>query len=1181
MPQKNLFATLIGINAYPEYPLKGCVNDVLEMDSFLRKLCQQQADAALNYIPAYFLASHDYEKETVEGHAKTHWGEGVVVQQPTFQNLTTKAFDHLKQAKDGDICLFYYSGHGSTMNAPEAFKGHKSKLQNETIVCIDSRSDARDLIDKEIAYLLWDLLQGKNVHCVVIMDCCFAGNNTRAIEADSKISYRHTPDSKKQIPLEQYLGYDKGFYIFKPDGGVKIKNSKYVHLAASMDNQTAQETASKGGLFTSQLLEVLQKGGSARSYRDLMQTTRVSVRNRNPNQTPVEFSADDHDLDQPFLGGDIVPYKPTFEVRFDKIRNTWVLHGGAMNGLLSNPDNQTRVRVVGIDKEFTITEVFSDFSCLDVGPEDLDISKSEDYRAVISKYATPLLEVCVSDGILADAGRLNAIKSEYGDGTAFPFISVFFEKEKQDAPFQIRLTEDEKYVLVRTGNTVPLFKREGSSRSFLTNVDYVGKWLVACELKHTEAKFKKEDFIFRFEKIEGELFDANNVESVSSKLIDENGVLPETSDFKYINGSQPAFRLSIEINPKSNLKSCYVGALYLESKYKIRTDLISREENHLVKGQNPVYLKFVSGSWEFKTLPLSVDERYHLYNINEIAAYLKIVVSTQPLFLDYYAQPELELDDKPNLNTRDMNFDRVKDDAPEQPDWFVFTTRIRIIGAKKSQLVKPNILNDFGAFDMKIPEGFSSQVFAATGDDINKRIAGIKKNKFAQSTSSIVPPSSLFGFANTLDQPFSAGISGAANNSIQVLEFRSGDGGGEVSMPHGQEIKITPKTKLSEFEAIVPFGYDEESGMYFPMGYTDNKGVVHIDQLPPPSEGLIEDLSRGDEKERSLGGSIKLFFQKVAWSRITGVKEYDRLSLYRKDQSGNITEIAYLGSQRTQANAEQIKQALGNGEALLLVHGIIGDTKGMVDSVFDHEALYQPFAGVLAYDYENLTSGIEAAAKKLKQMLLDCGFGDGKRLTIVAHSMGGLVSRYLIEHLEGDRFVKKLIQCGTPNSGSEMADFRRKVTGWLFAGLNGVSIFQPYMAVASFLGKRLEKAVFHTLGEMDPGSPFLDRLNAPGKARPDVPYYLVGGDTREIAVTHPEDASLLEKIFETLKTRGLYTGLDLAVFDKAPNDMAVKVDRMKYLPWGGHDQAEIVDCDHMSYFEDEGSLGKIGGWIGS
>ena len=318
----------------------------------------------------------------------------------------------------------------------------------------------------------------------------------------------------------------------------------------------------------------------------------------------------------------------------------------------------------------------------------------------------------------------------------------------------------------------------------------------------------------------------------------------------------------------------------------------------------------------------------------------------------------------------------------------------------------------------------------------------------------------------------------------------------------------------------------------------------------------------------------------MAWSRLTGVKEYDRLSLHRREADGNMTEITYLGSERSKDKAGQIAQAIAGGEALLLVHGITGDTKGMVDAVFSSEALHRPLAGVLSFDYENLTSGIEVSARKLKEMLLACGFGDGKRLTIIAHSMGGLVSRYLIEQLEGDRFVKKLIQCGTPNSGSEMADFRRKVTGWLFAGLNGVSIFQPYMAAAAFLGKRLEKAVFRTLDQMDPDSPFIAQLNTPGKARPDVPYYLVGGDTRQILVTHPEDASLLDKIVNTLKARGIYTGLDLAVFDNVPNDMAVKVERMKHLPWGGHDSAAILECDHVSYFVDKESLGKIGGWIG-
>ena len=1177
MLQKSLFATLIGINAYPKNPLNGCVRDALAMDSFLRKLCLQQGDAALTYVPAYFLAPH-VEDRLLQEHAESHQGfKPSIILPPTFQNITSEAFAHLKQARDGDICLFYYSGHGSTIIAPEEFRGSKSKLQNETIVCLDSRTDARDLIDKEIAYLLWDALQGKNVHCIVIMDCCFAGNNTRAVEVDSKIGYRHTPDSKQQIPLQEYLGYQQGFYTPKSDGSVGIKIGRYVQLAASMDNQTAQETASNGGLFTSQLLEVLQKGGSARSYRDLMQTTRVSVRNRNPHQPPVEFAAEDRDLDQPFLGGNIIPVRPTFELRFDAVAQKWKLFGGKMDGLVSTPENPTEVKITGTDKVFKLESVFSNFSYLDARSEDLDKEQGDSYQAIITKYATPRLHLCVSNGILENAERMQALKSAYGDGTKFPYISLHFEKEKQDAPYQIRLSEDGTYVLVRTGSTIPLFKREREPKSFLNNADYVGKYLVVSELKNTNTHFKKEDFIFRLERIEGEKLTKYNLNTVVSELVNNDGQLPEEAVFQYKNGNQPAFRLSIAIHPNAqSLRSCYVGAIYLESKYGINTNLINSDANALTKGGAPVCLTFISDGTPYETIPLSVDSKYQLYNINEIASQLKIVVSEQPFNLDSYRQDNLKLDDSPKMTSRSSDFTLERqDEAPDQNAWCVFSTRFRIIGPHKSIALQGGTSADLSAFKIEAPEGFQALAYAGTGDDITKKLAEAKRSKSAQSTNAIAPPSDLFGDANTLDQAFTAGISGAANNNIQVLELRASEPGSEVVLPQGREIKITPKSALGKAETIVPFGYDEESGLYFPIGYTDQAGVVHIEQLPPPSEGIIEDLSTGGEKDKSLGGSIKRFFQKVAWSRLTGVKEYNRLSLHHRADDGHITEVVYFGSESSKDKAEQISKAVGRGAVLLLVHGIIGDTKGMVEAVFSSDALHRPFTGILSYDYENLNTGIEASAQKLKDMLQACGFGEERRLTIVAHSMGGLVSRYLIEHLEGDRFVKKLIQCGTPNSGSEMADFRRKLTGWLFAGLNGVSIFQPYMAAAAFLGKRLEKGLFRTLDQMDPDSPFLAQLNAAEKPRPGIPYYLVGGNTGDIKAQYPDDASLLERIFGVFKKRGIYTGLDLAVFDSDPNDMAVKVERMKHLPWGGHNSATIVDCDHVSYFVDAGSLGKI------
>ena len=1192
MSPKNLYATLIGINNYPQNPLGGCVRDALAMDRFLRDICQQQPEAQIHYHPLYLLGYGADDAMSLQRHADKFPDFSLAnLKSPTFQMVSNTAFEHLRQAKDGDICLFYYSGHGSTIQAPEEFRGSKSKLQNETIVCVDSRTDARDLIDKEIAFLLWDALQGKDVHCVVIMDCCFAGNNTRAIEGDTGIRYRHAADSNRQIPLKEYLGFHQGFYQPQPDGGMKISVAKYVQLAASMDNQTAQETASDGGLFTSQLLEVLRKGGSTRTYRDLMQTTRISVRNRNPKQTPVDFAADDKDLDQPFLGGDIMPYRPAFEIRYDGILKNWKLFGGQMDGLISTPGNPSKVKVQGSDKEFSLHKVESNYSILDTSALS-ELDKTKTYQGRISKFSAPCLQVCLSEGAWefekkAKGRGEETLQSVFGSGSKFPYVHINFEENHKEAPYQIRISEADEFVLVRTGSTVPLFKRNSHIASFLSDVDFMGKWLVACELKQSQTNFRSEDFVFRLERIENQPFNWDDPDHMDADWVNPDGVLPEVTTFSYRNGYNPAFRLSVSIHPDSKISSCYVGALYLDSRYGITSNLIRPDAGHLTKGGAPVFLRYFDGDGnEFKSIKLGLHKDYQKYHINEITSVIKLMVSNEPLHLDVYAQEALQLDDAPDIKYRsaipqttdkDMDMDRSKDDAPDRTDWCVFTTRLRIIGPKKSKVLEPGIPVDFGAFQVEAPTGFSATAFAATGDDISEKVFETKRSKSGASLNVIAPPSGLFGNALTLDQAFPAGISGAANNTVQVLELKSAEPGVKLNLPEGKILKINTKHNLNSssvaLETIFPFGYDEKSDLYYPIGYTNGAGVICIEQLPDETDLVLE---RDEQhKQRSLGGSIKLFFQKVAWSRLSGQHEYNRLSLHRRGPDGSLVEIAYFGNERSRAQASEITAAINGGEALLFVHGIIGDTTDMVKAVFEKEALTLPDTAILTYDYENLNSGIAAAAQNLKIMLTDCGFGETKRLTILCHSMGGLVSRYMIEHLEGDRFVKKLIQCGTPNGGSELSDFRKKVTGWLVAGINGVAIFQPYLAVAAFLGRRLEKGLFNNLDEMDPESSFLAKLNEPGKKQPDVPYYLVGGDTGQIEVQFPEDASFFRKMLENLKSRGVYVGLDNVVFDKAPNDMAVKVERMQHLPWGTHESTKILPCDHISYFINTQSLEEI------
>jgi hypothetical protein len=390
-------------------------------------------------------------------------------------------------------------------------------------------------------------------------------------------------------------------------------------------------------------------------------------------------------------------------------------------------------------------------------------------------------------------------------------------------------------------------------------LDSIGKWLVACDLKNTDSNFKKEDFIFKLERIEGKKLTSKNLDTLDAEWINEDGYLPEEAVFSYKNGQQPAFRLSIAINPDSrHLESCYVGALYLDSKYGIRSDLIKSDANALAKKGNPVNLAFTMDGFNYSAIPLSVDKKYYLYGINEIISQLKIVVSREPINLDKYRQESLTLEDVPVKPTRsapstcggqgDIILESA-DEAPDRNDWSVFSTWFRIIGPHKSVTLSTGNPANLSAFEIESPEGFEALAYAGTGDDVDKKLAEIRRSKSGESTNGIAPPSGLFGAANALDQPFPAGLSGSANNSVQVLELRPREVAGRVELTAGKEIKITPKTKLSEFEAIVPFGYDEESGLFFPVGYTDDSGIIHIEQLPQPSKGVIEDLSRGGENE--------------------------------------------------------------------------------------------------------------------------------------------------------------------------------------------------------------------------------------------------------------------------------------------------------------------------------------------
>ncbi|MEQ9552681.1 MAG: hypothetical protein RIM23_24080 [Coleofasciculus sp. G3-WIS-01] len=143
---------------------------------------------------------------------------------------------------------------------------------------------------------------------------------------------------------------------------------------------------------------------------------------------------------------------------------------------------------------------------------------------------------------------------------------------------------------------------------------------------------------------------------------------------------------------------------------------------------------------------------------------------------------------------------------------------------------------------------------------------------------------------------------------------------------------------------------------------------------------------------------------------------------------------------------------------------------------------------VLTFDCENLNTSIEKNAQLLKERLEAVGLGanHGKALHIVAHSMGGLVSRWFIEQEGGNKVVQHLIMLGTPNAGSPWATVKEWATMVMAVGMNSLSQTPLPVKALGSLSEAMMNTVEVALDQMQPNSQFLQALAASND--PGIPY---------------------------------------------------------------------------------------------
>ena len=336
-------------------------------------------------------------------------------------------------------------------------------------------------------------------------------------------------------------------------------------------------------------------------------------------------------------------------------------------------------------------------------------------------------------------------------------------------------------------------------------------------------------------------------------------------------------------------------------------------------------------------------------------------------------------------------------------------------------------------------------------------------------------------------------------------------------------------------EAIAPLLYDGQHVLLAGDSWRDEAGTTHVS---------IDSIPAFQDEGRGVGGALKMYFFKTYLGR-SDVNQL-RWIEFRPDGS-----FAYRGD----GLGEKVAAA---GNILLVMHGIIGDTKAMVDGV-QACGLDTRFDLVLSYDYENLATPIEQTASSLGASLAAAGFGggDGKTLTLLVHSMGGLVARWLIERGGGADLVDHLVLCGTPSAGSPFGnvDGARKVLNMLATvSLN----YAPMFAAPALWLLSRSKRLTPTLEQMNPQSAFIAKLNA--SADPGVRYTILAGDVDRYQ--EPAD----DRFAALLAEAGRGTFFDM-LFANRSNDIAVGIDSINGVADRGDGPVrQQVGCHHLNYF---------------
>jgi hypothetical protein len=276
----------IGINSYPDAPLRGCVPDIRECANRLYK---------------YGLTFRNMDVMSDENTRDARCTRLAIWRRLDYM---------VNQSIAGDQLLFWYSGHGAQI--PLRNTGEVDGMI-ECLCPVDFSFDDQStwIKDKDLIEVL-KRLNGHNIYCTVVLDSCFSGGMTDL--ATPRMKRDNTPwenDRPRAYPIERNLAFDVRMKSAKEKGIKAVSFAKSVinecenvcFLLGCREDQTCADAYIPDigfrGAFSFYLWRSLAENPQL-SCREVIEITREKLESAGFSQTPEIYGPDELIL-KPFM----------------------------------------------------------------------------------------------------------------------------------------------------------------------------------------------------------------------------------------------------------------------------------------------------------------------------------------------------------------------------------------------------------------------------------------------------------------------------------------------------------------------------------------------------------------------------------------------------------------------------------------------------------------------------------------------------------------------------------------------------------------------------------------------------------------------------------------------------------------------------------------------------------------